>query len=71
MRFIAGDALTQKEDKQESLQESIQRAELRQKLTKQIERLQSKINKEKSFARQVELNTQLKALKRQLEELMN
>ena len=71
VRFIAGDALISKEDKEESLQECIQRAELRQKLTKQIERLQSKIIKEKSFARQVELNTQLKALKRQLEELMN
>ena len=69
VRFIAGDELISKEGREESLQESIQRAELRQKLTKQIERLQSKINKEKSFARQVELNTQLKALKHQLEEL--
>lgn len=70
-RFIAGDALTPKEDKPESLQESIERAELKQKLKKQIERLQKQINKEKSFAIQVELNTKLKALKRQLEELMN
>lgn len=71
VRFIAGDVLTPKEDKKESLQESIEKSEYRQKLTKQIERLQSKINKEKSFPIQVELNTQLKALKRELEGLMN
>lgn len=67
VRQIAGDTLTQ--ENSESLKETVERQAAREKLTKDIEKLRAKVRKEKQFNRQVELNKQLKALLKQLEEL--
>lgn len=67
VRQIAGDTLTQ--ENSESLKETVERQLAREKLEKDIEKLRTKIRKEKQFNRQVELNKQLKALLKQLEEL--
>ena len=67
VRQIAGDTLTQ--ENSESLKETVERQAAREKLEKDIEKLRAKIRKEKQFNRQVELNKQLKALLKQLEEL--
>ncbi|MBR1431831.1 DUF4391 domain-containing protein [Ruminococcus sp.] len=67
VRQIAGDTLAQ--ENSESLKETVERQAAREKLTKDIEKLRAKIRKEKQFNRQVELNKQLKALLKQLEEL--
>ncbi|MGB4092058.1 MAG: DUF4391 domain-containing protein, partial [Ruminococcus flavefaciens] len=67
VRQIAGDTLAQ--ENSESLKETVERQLEREKLTKEIEKLRAKIRKEKQFNRQVELNKQLKALLKQLEEL--
>lgn len=67
VRQIAGDTLIQ--ENSESLKETVERQAAREKLTKEIEKLRAKIRKEKQFNRQVELNKQLKALLKQLEEL--
>ena len=67
VRQIAGDTLTQ--ENSESLKETVERQAAREKLTKDIEKLRAKIRNEKQFNRQVELNKQLKALMKQLEEL--
>ena len=67
VRQIAGDTLTQENN--ESLKETIERQAARQKLEKEIEKLRVKVRKEKQFNRQIELNKQLKALLKQLEEL--
>ena len=67
VRQIAGDTLVQ--ENSESLKETVERQAIREKLEKDIEKLRAKIRKEKQFNRQVELNKQLKALLKQLEEL--
>ena len=67
VRQIAGDTLTQ--ENSESLKETVERQAAREKLEKDIEKLRAKVRKEKQFNRQVELNKQLKALLKQLEEL--
>lgn len=50
----------------ETLKESVERDGRRKALEKQIAALQGKIRGEKQFDRQVELNTELKRLKREL-----
>ena len=67
VRQIAGNAL--QADKVESLKESVERDAHRQELQKQITALQAKVRKEKQLNKQVHLNTELKKLKRELEEL--
>ncbi len=67
VRQIAGDTLAQ--ENSESLKETVERQAAREKLEKDIEKLRAKVRKEKQFNRQVELNKQLKALLKQLEEL--
>ena len=67
VRQIAGDTLENEND--ESLKVSVERAEKRKQLEKQIAALENKIRKEKQFNKQVELNTQLKKLKKELEEI--
>lgn len=52
-----------------NLKEAIERDEKRQKLIKQIALLEAKVNKEKQFNRRVELNAELKQLKKELDEL--
>ena len=52
-----------------SIAENIQRSAEREKLQKQIAALENKIRKEKQFNRQVEMNAELKRLKKDLEQL--
>jgi hypothetical protein len=68
VRQIAGDALTHGEAG-ESLRNSVKRNEEIQVLKKQIEKLQIKIRKERQLNVQIQLNTEMKALKRKLEGL--
>ena len=67
MRQIAGDALHFEKSKSESLKESVERDNRRQKLEKQIAALQTKVRKEKQLNKQVELNADLKKLRKELE----
>ena len=65
VRQIAGDILNQ--NNQESLKDSIDRSDNIKQLEKQIEALQVKIRKEKQLNRQIEMNAELKKLKKRLE----
>ena len=65
VRQIGGDALAVTEP--ESLRDSVERDKQRQALEKQIKALQAKIRKEKQFNRQVEMNAELKRLRKELE----
>lgn len=67
VRQIAGDALLA--DRTESLKESVERDARRQELQKQITALQAKVRKEKQLNKQIQLNTELKKLKKDLEAL--
>ena len=71
VRQIAGDALhTTAANEVESLKESVNRSKQIQLLQKQIDTLQKKIRKEKQLNRQMDLNAELKRLKKQLEEIL-
>lgn len=69
VRQIAGDALRSETGKTESLRESVERDNRRQELEKQIAALQTKVRKERQLNKQVQLNTELKKLKKELEVL--
>ena len=69
VRQIAGDALRSEDGKTESLKESVERDNRRQELEKQIAALQKKVRKEKQLTKQVQLNAELKKLKKALEDL--
>lgn len=66
VRQIAGDKL-KTEAAGESLKESVARDEQKQALQKQITTLQAKIRKEKQLNKQMQMNTELKKLKKELE----
>ena len=66
VRQIAGDKL-KTEAAGESLKESVARDEQKQALQKQIATLQAKIRKEKQLNKQMQMNTELKKLKKELE----
>lgn len=66
VRQIAGDKL-KTESAGESLKESVNRSEQKQQLEKQIATLQAKIRKEKQLNKQMQMNTELKKLKKELE----
>lgn len=66
VRQIAGDKL-KTESAGESLKESVARDEQKQQLKKQINTLQAKIRKEKQLNKQMQMNTELKKLKKELE----
>ena len=66
VRQIAGDKL-KIETAGETLKESVARDEQKQALQKQIAKLQSKICKEKQLNTQMQMNTELKKLKKELE----
>lgn len=68
VRQIAGYVL-QAATPQESLKESVARDDRRDALQKQINKLQAKIRKEKQLNRQMEMNTELKKLRKELEDL--
>lgn len=69
VRQIAGDALRSETGKTESLKESVERDNRRQEMEKQIAALQTKVRKEKQLNKQVQLNAELKKLKKELEVL--
>lgn len=64
VRQIAGEIL--QTNFNESLKESVERDEERRRLEKQIAALENKIRKEKQLNRRMEMNTELKLLKKQL-----
>lgn len=68
VRQIAGGKLSP-DTAGESLKESVERDARRKVLQRQIDILQAKIRKEKQLNRQMELNSELKKLRRELEEL--
>lgn len=68
VRQIAGETL-QKIASDESLKDSVARSEQKELLQKQILALESKIRKEKQLNKQMQINSELKKLKRNLEEL--
>lgn len=67
-RQIAGDKL-QAVNAEESLKDSVARDEQRQALQKQIDALKAKIRKEKQLNKQMQMNAELKKLKKKLEVL--
>lgn len=70
VRQIAGNSLrTSATGEQESLKESVERDKQIQQLQKQIDILQTKVRREKQLNRQMELNAELKKLKKELEVL--
>ena len=66
VRQIAGDKL-KSETSGESLKESVARDEQKQALQKQIDTLKAKIRKEKQLNKQMQMNNELKKLKKELE----
>ena len=64
VRQIAGDAL--QADAGESLQASVERDEKRRQLEKQIAALESKMRKEKQLNRRMEINAEIKKLRKEL-----
>ncbi len=68
VRQIAGDALT--DTGGETLKEAVDRSKERAALEKKIAALEKKIRNEKQFNRQVEMNAELKRLKRALEVIL-
>ena len=67
VRQIAGEALTSGAG--ETLKESVERDKRRQELQKQIAALQVKVWRERQLNKQVQVNTELKRLKKELEKL--
>ena len=68
VRQIAGDKL-KSEATGESLKESVARDEQKQALQKQIDTLKAKIRKEKQLNKQMQMNNELKKLKKEWEEI--
>lgn len=68
VRQIAGDALHT--DREESLKESVERDARRQGLQKKIGEMQAKVRKEKQLNKQVQLNAELKRLRKELDEML-
>lgn len=68
VRQIAGDKL-KSETSGESLKESVARDEQKQALQKQIDTLKAKIRKEKQLNKQMQMNNELKKLKKEWEEI--
>lgn len=69
VRQIGGQIL--KSQPEESLKQSVERQDQIDSLKKQIEKLHGKIRKEKQFNRQIQMNKELKLLKKELEEITN
>ena len=65
VRQIAGDKL--QTDSGESLKESVERDKKKKQLEKQISALESKMRKEKQLNRRMEMNAELKKLRRDVE----
>lgn len=71
VRQIAGEDLSvANTETPETLKDSVERNKRMQALQKQIEAVQKKVCREKQLNRQMELNTELKKLRRELEQLL-
>lgn len=71
VRQIAGDTLCAVSGEEpESLKESVERDKRIQKLQKQIDTLQVKVRREKQLNRQMELNAEIKQLRKELEDII-
>lgn len=68
VRQIAGDTLS-RTDEGEDIKDSIKRSQEIEKINKQIKSLENKLRREKQFNRQMEINAEIKKLKRELEGL--
>lgn len=68
VRQIAGDKL-KANDASESLKESVEKDDKRQVLRKQIDALKAKIRKEKQLNKQMQMNDELKKLKKEMEKI--
>lgn len=68
VRQIAGDSLSSTQG--ETLQESVARDEAKQELLKKIASLEMKIRKEKQLNRKMELNAELKKIRKKVERLL-
>ncbi len=68
VRQLAGDVL-QSGETEESLQKAVRRSEQRAQLEKQIAALQAKVRKERQLNKQMEMNSELKRLKKELADL--
>ena len=66
VRQIAGDQL--QTDSGESLKESVERDEKKKQLEKQIAALESKMKKEKQLNRRMEMNSELKKMRKELDQ---
>ena len=64
VRQIAGDALSSEPG--ETIKESVERNEAKRQLEKRIATLETKMRKEKQLNRRMEMNAELKLLKKQL-----
>lgn len=70
IRQIAGDALRSSgNDDKLTLGQIVANAQQREKLQRQIDALQKKVDREKQFNRRIELNAELKELRKQLEDI--
>ena len=67
VRQIAGDAF--QSTSADSLKESVEKDERRQLLTKQLDTLQAKLRKEKQFNKQVQINSEIKNIRKELEKI--
>lgn len=67
VRQIAGDVF--QSSQAESLKESVEKDERRQFLTKQLDTLQVKLRKEKQFNKQVQINGEIKKLRKELDKI--
>ena len=65
VRQIAGDTL--QTDTSESLKESVERDEKKKQLEKQISTLKNKMNKEKQLNRRMEMNAEMKRLRKEID----
>ena len=68
VRQIAGDKLQM--DSGESLKESVERDEKKKQLEKQIAALESKMRREKQLNRQMEINAELKRLRKEIGKIL-
>ena len=69
VRQIAGETL-QKIASDESLKDSVARSEQKELLQKQILALESKMRKEKQLNRQIEINLELKKLRKEFKNIL-
>ena len=65
MRQIAGDKL--QTDSGESLKESVERDEKKKQLEKQIAALENKMRREKQLNRRMEMNAEMKRLRKEID----